>query len=105
MAPPAGYAPPRVNVSQYAPTYASYAGVPYGNPYASGGLTGAANAINAQGEFEQHFQQARLMNQDVERSKFDTRPAQIEEWKWERAGKSDPTAPPALRGVRRDRRA
>jgi hypothetical protein len=83
-APPAGYAPPPVNVNQYAPSYAPYAGVPYGNPYAGGGLTGAANAINAQGEFQKQFQQARLMNQDVERSKLDTRRAQIEEWQWER---------------------
>jgi hypothetical protein len=83
-APPASYQPPPVNVNQYAPSYAPYAGVPYGNPYASGGLTGAANAINAQGEFEKQFQQARLMNQDVERSKIDTKRAKIEEWQWER---------------------
>jgi hypothetical protein len=83
-APPAGYAPPPVNPNMYAPSYAPYAGAPYGNPYASGGLTGAANAINAQGQFEQDFQQARLMNQDVERSKLDTRKAKIEQWKWER---------------------
>ena len=83
-APPASYAPPPVNVNQYAPSYAPYAGVPYGNPYASGGLTGAANAINAQGEFEKQFQQARLMNQDVERSKLDTKRAKIEQWQWER---------------------
>jgi hypothetical protein len=83
-APPGGYAPPPVNPYMYAPSYAPYAGVPYGNPYASGGLTGAANAINAQGQFEQQFQQARLMNQDVERSKLATRRAQIEEWQWER---------------------
>jgi hypothetical protein len=83
-APPGTYAPPPVNVNQYAPSYAPYAGVPYGNPYASGGLTGAANAINAQGEFEQQFQQARLMNQEVERSKLETRRARIEQWLWER---------------------
>jgi hypothetical protein len=83
-APPASYAPPPVNVNQYAPSYGPYAGVPYGDPYASGGLTGAANAINAQGEFEKQFQQARLMNQDVERSKLDTRRSKIEEWQWER---------------------
>ena len=83
-APPGGYAPPPVNPYMYAPSYAPYAGVPYGNPYAGGGLTGAAHAINAQGQFEQQFQQARLMNQDVERSKLATRRAQIEEWQWER---------------------
>jgi hypothetical protein len=83
-APPASYAPPPVNVNQYAPSYAPYSGAPYGDPYASGGLTGAANAINAQGEYEKQFQQARLMNQDVERSKIDTRRAKIEQWQWER---------------------
>jgi hypothetical protein len=86
-APPASYAPPPVNANQYAPSYAPYAGAPYGNPYGSatgGGLTGAANALNASGEFEKQFQQARLMNQDVERSKIDTRRAKIDEWQWER---------------------
>jgi hypothetical protein len=86
-APPASYAPPGVNVNQYAPSYAPYAGVPYGDPWGNptgGGLTGAANAINAQGEFEKQFQEARLMNQDVERSKLDTRRAKIEQWQWER---------------------
>jgi hypothetical protein len=82
-APPTSYQPPPVNVNQYAPSYAPYAGVPYPDPY-GGGLTGAANAINAQGEFEKQFQQARLMNQDVERSKIDTKRAKIEEWMWER---------------------
>jgi hypothetical protein len=82
-APPAGYAPPQVNVNQYAPNYGPYAGVPYYNP-TGGGLSGAADAINAQGEFQQQFQQARLMNQDVERSKLDTRRAKIEQWQWER---------------------
>ena len=83
-APPASYAPPPVNVNQYAPSYAPYNGVPYGDPYASGGLTGAANAINAQGEFEKQFQEARLLNQDVERSKIDTRRKQLDQWMWER---------------------
>jgi hypothetical protein len=79
-APPASYAPAQVNVSQYAPSYGGY---PEYNPY-GGGLTGAADAINAQGEFEKQFQQARLMNQDVERSKIDTHRAKIDEWMWER---------------------
>jgi hypothetical protein len=86
-APPASYAPPPVNPNQYAPSYAPYAGAPYGNPYGSatgGGLTGAANAINSQGQFEIQYQQSRLLNQDVERSKLDTKRAKIEEWMWER---------------------
>jgi hypothetical protein len=82
-APPAGYAPPVVNVQNYVPPYGPYYGWPYGDPY-GGGLTGAANALNASGEFEKQFQQARLMNQDVERSKIDTRRAKLEEWQWER---------------------
>jgi hypothetical protein len=55
----------------------------YPDPY-GGGLTGAANAINAQGEFEIQFQQARLLNQEVERSKIETRHRQWEEWLYER---------------------
>ncbi len=82
-APPGYYAPPPVNVNQYAPGYAPYGGVPYWNPY-GGALTGAANAINAQGEYEKQFQQSRLMAQDVERSKVDTHRKQLEEWMWER---------------------
>jgi hypothetical protein len=82
-APPASYAPQGVNVNQYAPSYGPNYGWPPYDPY-GGGLTGAANAINAQGEFEKQFQEARLMNQDVERSKLDTKRAKIEEWQWER---------------------
>src|SRR5581483_8741303 len=61
-APPAGYAPPPVNVNQYAPGNSNpYSSQPYYNTGLGGGqLTGAANAINAQGEYEKQFQQARL---------------------------------------------
>jgi hypothetical protein len=61
------------------PYYYSYAD-PYG-----GGLKGAAEAINAQGKFEVLFQQARLLNQEVGRSKLDTRRKAIDEWLYERA--------------------
>jgi hypothetical protein len=53
------------------------------DPY-GGGLTGAANAIAAQGQYEIDFQHARLLNQEVERSKMDTRRKQWEEWLFER---------------------
>jgi hypothetical protein len=63
----------------------------YSNPYASyydpygGGLRGAAEAIGAQGRFEIDFQKARLLNQEVERSKLDTRRKIFDEWLYERA--------------------
>jgi hypothetical protein len=63
----------------------------YSNPYSSypdpygGGLRGAAEAIRAQGQFEKDFQGARLLNQEVERSKIDTRRKIFDEWLYERA--------------------
>ena len=79
--------------------YASSPGMtgasPYGsggsNPYSSyadpygGGLRGAAEAIRAQGQFQKDFQQARLLNQEVERSKVETRRKIYDEWLYERA--------------------
>jgi hypothetical protein len=79
--------------------YAGYGGGGYGggygdggyNPYYSypdpygGGLRGAADAIRAQGQFEMDFQHARLLNQEVERSKVDTRRKIYDEWLYERA--------------------
>jgi hypothetical protein len=58
--------------------------VPYWDPY-GGGLQGAAAAITAQGEFEKSWQQSRLLGQEVERSKIDTRRKQYDEWLYERA--------------------
>jgi hypothetical protein len=55
----------------------------YPDPF-GGGLSGAADAISAQGQFEIQFQQARLLNQEVERSKIETRHRQWEEWLYER---------------------
>src|SRR5262249_7876386 len=62
-----------------------YSSTPSSGGYASpdpfgGGLTGAANAINAQGKFEIDFQKARLLNQEVERSKIDPRRKIYDEW-------------------------
>jgi ferric-dicitrate binding protein FerR (iron transport regulator)/tetratricopeptide (TPR) repeat protein len=78
-----------------------FAGVPGGNPFYypysvpyysyvdpyGGGLRGAADAIRAQGQFEQDFQRARLLNQEVERSKLDTRRKIYDEWLYERANR------------------
>jgi hypothetical protein len=71
----------------YDPSYSSnpyYNSSYYGDPY-GGGLTGAANALAAQGKFEIDFQKARLTNQEVERSKIDTRRKIYDEWLYERA--------------------
>jgi hypothetical protein len=56
----------------------------YPDPY-GGGLTGASYAIAAQGKFEIDFQKARLLHQEVERSKIDTRRKIYDEWLYERA--------------------
>jgi len=76
----------------YSSPYASSPGVggydsgyySYADPY-GGGLRGAADAIRGQGQFEQDFQKARLANQEVERSKLDTRRKIYDEWLYERA--------------------
>lgn len=53
--------------------------------YAAGGrLTGAANVIDAQGQFMQDQEQARLQREQVNRSKLDTRKATMEEMWYER---------------------
>jgi hypothetical protein len=57
---------------------------PNWDPY-GGGLQGAAAAISAQGEFQIQWQQSRLLGQEVERSKIDTRRKQYDEWLYERA--------------------
>jgi hypothetical protein len=56
----------------------------YADPF-GGGLRGAAEAIRAQGQFEKDFQGARLLNQEVERSKLETRRKIYDEWLYERA--------------------
>jgi hypothetical protein len=70
---------PGYDASYYSNPYSYYAD-PYG-----GGLRGAADAIRAQGQFEIDFQHARLLNQEVERSKMDTRRKIYDEWLYERA--------------------
>jgi hypothetical protein len=101
-APPAGYAPPPGR-QRFVPGFAPFTGVPYVYPWGintGGGLTGAANVINAQGEFEMQWQQARLLNQEVERSKMDTRRRRLEDWMWERDN-----LPTRVDNIRRDQAA
>jgi hypothetical protein len=52
-------------------------------------LTGAANAIAAQGHFLMDFQKARLLNQDVVQKKLETRRKILEHWAWEHRFISD----------------
>jgi hypothetical protein len=56
----------------------------YPDPY-GGGLSGAADAIAAQGQYQIQMQQSRLINQQVEQSKIDTRRKQLDEWQYERS--------------------
>ncbi len=55
--------------------------IPYYDPF-SGYLQGGASVINAQGQFAINFQQARLVQQQVEQAKIDTRRRQFDEWKY-----------------------
>jgi hypothetical protein len=60
----------------YSPSYSPpYGSTPYYPPYGYGGdpLTGAANLTAAYGQYAQDYQKARLLNQEVERSKIKTR--------------------------------
>ncbi len=74
------------------PSYGSGTGQDYASPYQQsypdpygGGLKGAADAIAAQGRFEVDYQKSRLLGQEVERSKVDTRRKIYDEWLYERA--------------------
>jgi hypothetical protein len=57
---------------------------PYGDPY-GGGLQGAAAAIDSQGRFMVMWQQSRQLDQQVERSKIETRRKIYDEWLYERS--------------------
>ncbi len=103
---PAGY-PAATMTSLSTPSASSYPGYPnsmYSNPftnpyypyygYGYGGptdlttgymLQGAAAAINAQGQFNIQNQQAKLVQQQVEQSKVDTRRKQFDEYLYEKA--------------------
>ena len=70
-------------LSQY-PPYLMNPYYDYPDPY-GGGLRGAAAAIDSQGRFEVMWQQSRLLGQEVERSKIDTRRKAYDEWLYERA--------------------
>jgi hypothetical protein len=68
------------------PPYMSPYYISYPDPY-GGGLRGAAAAIDAQGRFDVMWQQSRLLGQEVERSKIDTRRKIYDEWLYEQATK------------------
>jgi hypothetical protein len=62
-----------------------YAAYPlYGESAAGGYLRGAASVITAQGQFLKDVKQSKLMEEEVRRSKVDTRRKQLEQWLWER---------------------
>jgi hypothetical protein len=90
------------SVTPYGAAYANspglYGSSPYGaasaygtDPYMSypdpygGGLRGAAAAIDSQGRFEVMWQQSRLLDQEVERSRVETRRKAYDEWLYERS--------------------
>ncbi len=56
---------------------------PYVNPF-GGYLSGGADVIQAQGQFAINYQQARLVQQQVEQSKMDLKRRQYDEWLYER---------------------
>jgi hypothetical protein len=57
---------------------------PYQDYAGSSDLQGAATALNAAGAAESEFQSARLLNQQVEQAKLDTRRKAFDEWQYER---------------------
>jgi len=78
------------------PGYPSYS---YPDPY-GGFLRGAADVINAQGQFMISNQQALLLKQSVKQAKVDTRRKVFDEWLYERA--NTPTLQDELERLRRD---
>jgi len=64
--------------------YPGYGGVYFENPIGST-LNGTANLVSAYGQYSKDYQQGRLLNQDVERSKLATRRAFIEQQQWEQS--------------------
>jgi hypothetical protein len=99
-APPAGAMAP--NPAAYAGGVAPYPSGGYATPYppmygpygGTGGLgntlQGAASVVNAQGQLGIQNQQAKLLQQDVERSKQDTRRKQFDEYQYEKANTPTP---------------
>src|SRR5205823_52047 len=74
------YSPPQGG-SAASPYYGSYiAPDPYG-----GYLKGAAEVINAQGQYLINTQRAYLLREDHKRAQMANRRAAYEEWLWERA--------------------
>jgi hypothetical protein len=73
--------------------YGSPGGVPvapyFSNPYVlqnpySGYLRGVSSVIDAQGQYAINYQQARLLNQQAEQAKIDTKRKIFDEWRYER---------------------
>jgi len=63
----------------------------YANPYSSyydpfgGEFRGVADLLNAHGKYELDHNRARLLNQEVERSRIETRRKIVDEWRYERS--------------------
>jgi hypothetical protein len=65
-----------------------YGGYPYGGYYGSpvgDYMNGAANVINAQGQFTQQYTQANLTNEQVKQAKIDTQRKKFDEMMYEKA--------------------
>ncbi len=73
--------PAYVSPGYYGPGYGGY----YFESPISGYYNGVANLVGAYGQYAKDYQQARLLNQDVERSKLATRRALIEQQLWEQS--------------------
>jgi hypothetical protein len=63
----------------YSAPYWGYVADPYG-----GYLHGVADVVRSQGQFLQDLQHAKLLHEEVRRSKVDSRRKELEQWLWER---------------------
>lgn len=84
---PPGYPSPVAQPGGYYPAVPAYG---YNGRY-GGAMTGMANLVSAQGQYQIDNQQAQLMSQDVERSRMDTRKMFLQQQQYERS--LEPTAP------------
>ncbi len=89
-----GYAP-GYSPGYYPPYYPGFYDTGLG-----GTLSGTADAITAQGQFNISNQQARLLNEQVKQSKVDTRRKIYEQWLWEQA--NTPTLQENLEKMQRE---
>jgi hypothetical protein len=72
-----GYWGPGYGYGYGADRYAMYPGM-------GGALMGTADVIQAEGQFRVNNEQSKLIHEDVERSKLDTKRKKYEQWMWER---------------------